>query len=66
MRLPGAYGAAVVGTMFITTILGAFVAVTQWGWPPLAVGGLFSGLLCLDAVFVAGNVTKIPPAAGCP
>ena len=64
--LAGAYGAAVVGTMFITTILGAFVAVTQWGWPPLAVGALFSGLFCMDAVFVAGNVTKIPAGGWVP
>ncbi len=28
--LAGAYGAAVVGTMFITNILGGFVAATQW------------------------------------
>ena len=63
--LAGAYGAAVVGTMFITTILGAFVAVTQWGWPPLAVGALFGLLLRWTAVFVAGNMTKIRPAAGC-
>jgi KUP system potassium uptake protein len=64
--LAGAYGAAVVGTMFITTILGAFVAVTQWGWPPLAVGALFSGLFCMDAVFVAGNMTKIPAGGWVP
>jgi KUP system potassium uptake protein len=31
--LGGAYGAAVVGTMLITTFLGSFVAATQWGWP---------------------------------
>ncbi len=53
--LAGAYGAAVVGTMFITTILGAFVAVTQWGWPSWAVGALFSGLFCLDGIFVVGQ-----------
>ncbi|HTV79655.1 MAG TPA: KUP/HAK/KT family potassium transporter [Steroidobacteraceae bacterium] len=64
--LAGAYGAAVVGTMFITTILGAFVAVTQWGWPPLAVGALFSGLFCLDTVFVVGNATKIPAGGWVP
>jgi KUP system potassium uptake protein len=64
--LAGAYGAAVVGTMFITTILGAFVAVTQWGWPPLAVGALFSGLFCLDGIFVAGNMTKIPAGGWVP
>jgi KUP system potassium uptake protein len=64
--LGGAYGAAVVGTMFITTILGAFVAVTQWGWPLWAVGGLFSGLLCLDGIFVVGNMTKIPDGGWVP
>jgi KUP system potassium uptake protein len=64
--LAGAYGAAVVGTMFITTILGAFVAVTQWGWPPVAVGALFSSLLCLDGIFVAGNMTKIPAGGWVP
>ena len=64
--LAGAYGAAVVGTMFITTILGAFVAVTQWGWPPLAVGALFSGLFCMDGIFVAGNMTKIPAGGWVP
>jgi len=64
--LGGAYGAAVVGTMSITTVLGAFVAVTQWGWKPLAVGALFSVLLCVDGVFVAGNVTKIPAGGWVP
>ncbi len=64
--LAGAYGAAVVGTMFITTILGAFVAATQWRWSPLAVGALFSGLLCVDAIFVAGNMTKIPAGGWVP
>ena len=39
--LSGAYGAAVVGTMVITTILGAFVAATQWHWPKWQVARLF-------------------------
>jgi len=56
----------VVGTMFITTILGAFVAVTQWGWPLPAVGALFSVLLAVDAVLVAGNVTKVPAGGWVP
>ncbi len=57
--LGGAYGAAVVGTMFITTILGAFVASTQWGWPKWCVAGLFGILLTMDLVFVLGNLTKV-------
>ncbi|HYK26093.1 MAG TPA: KUP/HAK/KT family potassium transporter [Steroidobacteraceae bacterium] len=64
--LGGAYGAAVVGTMFITTILGAFVAATQWEWPKWRVALLFSLLLGMDLVFVLGNSTKIPQGGWVP
>jgi KUP system potassium uptake protein len=57
--LGGAYGAAVVGTMVITTVLGSFVAGTQWGWPKWRVAAVFSLPLFMDCVYVAGNVTKI-------
>ena len=57
--LAGAYGAAVVGTMIVTTILGAFVAATQWSWPKWTVATLFGLLLIMDCVFLAGNLTKI-------
>jgi KUP system potassium uptake protein len=58
--LGGAYGAAVVGTMVVTTILGAFVAATQWNWPKWQVGGLFGLMLITDLAFVTGNLTKVP------
>jgi KUP system potassium uptake protein len=58
--LGAAYGAAVVGTMLVTTILGAFVAATQWNWPTWQVVGLFSVLLVTDGAYVAGNMTKVP------
>src|SRR6266699_327984 len=58
--LGGAYGAAVVGTMVVTTILGAFVAATQWNWPTWQVAGLFSVMLVTDCTYVAGNLTKVP------
>ncbi len=57
--LAGAYGAAVIGTMFITTLLGAFVAATQWGWAKWRIGLLFGLLLFMDSVYLAGNLTKI-------
>jgi len=57
--LAGAYGAAVVGTMLITTILGAYVAATQWSWPRWAVVLVFGVLLSMDLLFVAGNLSKI-------
>jgi len=60
--LSGAYGAAVVGTMFVTTLLGGYVASTQWNWPKWAVTALFGSMLAMDCVFIAGNLTKI--AAG--
>jgi KUP system potassium uptake protein len=57
--LSNAYGAAVVGTMFVTNILGAFVAGTQWQWPKWAVAGVFLPFLFMDSVFMAGNLTKL-------
>lgn len=57
--LSGAYGAAVVGTMLITTIIGAIVAQTSWGWPLWRVALLFGLFALVDMAFVAGNATKI-------
>lgn len=64
--LTDAYGAAVVGTMLVTTILGAFVAATQWSWPRWAVAMVFGLLLIVDLVFVAGNLTKVPTGGWIP
>jgi len=64
--LGGAYGAAVVGTMVVTTILGAFVAATQWNWPKWQVAGVFGLLLVTDSAFVAGNLTKVPTGGWIP
>jgi KUP system potassium uptake protein len=64
--LSGAYGAAVVGTMLITTFLGSFVAATQWHWPKGAVVLLFGLMFAVDVVFVAGNMTKVPTGGWIP
>src|SRR2546423_3561045 len=56
--LGGAYGAAVVGTMVVTTILGAFVAATQWNWPKWQVAGPVGPVLVTVRSFVHGNITK--------
>jgi KUP system potassium uptake protein len=47
------------GTMIVTTVLGSFVAMKQWGWPPWTVVALFGVLLAMDCTFMAGNLTKI-------
>jgi KUP system potassium uptake protein len=64
--LSAAYGAAVVGTMVITSILGAFVASTQWNWPRIAVAAVFVPMLAMDSLFVAGNLTKVPTGGWIP
>jgi KUP system potassium uptake protein len=57
--LSAAYGASVVGTMVITTMLGALVAATLWQWPAWRVALVFGLLFVVDATFVVGNATKI-------
>jgi KUP system potassium uptake protein len=58
--LSSAYGASVVGTMLLTTMLGAVVAVTQWNWSLWRVALIFGAFLLVDLAFVVGNATKIP------
>ena len=43
--LGSAYGAAVAGTMFITTLLGMQLAISQWRWQRWQVAGVFGPLL---------------------
>ncbi|HEV7714743.1 MAG TPA: KUP/HAK/KT family potassium transporter [Steroidobacteraceae bacterium] len=57
--LSAAYGSAVIGTMAMTTVLGCYVALTQWNWPKPFVLLLFSLLLLMDFTFFAGNLTKV-------
>jgi KUP system potassium uptake protein len=57
--LSAAYGASVVGTMLITTLLGALVAKSLWNWAWWRVAALFGLMLLIDLAFVAGNATKI-------
>jgi KUP system potassium uptake protein len=57
--LSNAYGAAVIGTMISTSILGAYVAATQWNWPKWRIVFLFGVLLAMDGAFLAGNLTKL-------
>jgi KUP system potassium uptake protein len=57
--LSGAYGAAVVGTMTITSLLALVVARLGWGWSWLRVIGLFGLFILVDLAFLAGNMSKI-------
>jgi KUP system potassium uptake protein len=58
--LSGAYGAAVIGTMMITTVMGSIVAATAWGWRVWRIVAVFGLFMLIDLAFLAGNATKIP------
>jgi KUP system potassium uptake protein len=59
-KLGAAYGIAVTGTMGITTMLFYVVAKSQWHWTPWKIGLLTLALLSIDALFLYGNLIKIP------
>jgi KUP system potassium uptake protein len=64
--LTAAYGAAVVGTMFITSILGAVVARLVWKWSVLRTTLVFGSFALVELAFVIGNATKIPSGGWVP
>ena len=64
--LGAAYGAAVAGTMFITTLLGAQLALAQWRWPHWRVAAVFGPLMLVDLVYLTGNLTKFAQGAWVP
>ncbi|KZE33278.1 KUP system potassium uptake protein [Crenobacter luteus] len=57
--LAGAYGIAVTGTMVITAILSATVALRNWNWPAYVVAPVLAGFLAIDLPFFSANVLKI-------
>ncbi|MFI5310681.1 MAG: potassium transporter Kup [Gemmatimonadales bacterium] len=60
--LAAAFGLAVSGTMAITTLLFAFVAIRRWRWSVVLVGAVAGTMLLIDVAFLGANVLKI--AAG--
>jgi KUP system potassium uptake protein len=58
--LSGAYGAAVNGTMVITTVLGAVAARVAWKWSLWRIALVFGLFGLVDLAFILGNATKIP------
>jgi KUP system potassium uptake protein len=64
--LGGAYGAAVAGTMGITTILGMVLASSRWRWARWQVGISFGALLIIDLVYLLSNLAKFAQGAWVP
>jgi KUP system potassium uptake protein len=58
--LASTYGVALSGTMTITSILFAVVALRRWHWKPWKVALLTTVFLVVDLAFVGANLLKIP------
>ncbi|WP_232303985.1 potassium transporter Kup [Pseudofrankia sp. DC12] len=61
-----AFGMAVTGTITITTLMFFYVARWKWQVPRWVLGLGASGLLLVDLLFVAANLTKIVHGAWLP
>jgi len=59
-NLASAYGIAVTGTMFITTVMISVLVLTIWKWNRLWAVPLLGVLLFVDGAYFASNLTKIP------
>ncbi len=59
-NLAGAYGIAVTGTMSITTVLFAQVALARFHWPLWRVAFTTGLFLLVDLSFFSANLVKIP------
>ena len=64
--LGAAYGAAVSGTMAVTTLLGMVLAASRWRWSHWMVAVTFGPLLLVDLVYSAANLTKFLQGAWVP
>ncbi len=58
-NLASAYGIAVTGTMFITTVMLSVVLRRLWRWPWWAAAGAIFVFAAVDGTYFASNLTKI-------
>jgi KUP system potassium uptake protein len=64
--LGNAYGAAVAGTMGITTVLAIVLAQSKVRWKPWIIASVFGPLLCIDVMYIISNLTKFAQGAWVP
>ena len=57
--LGAAYGIAVTGTMFITSILFYYVARLRFRWSAWKAGSIVAGFLVVDVAFLSANLVKV-------
>lgn len=59
-NLAAAYGLAVSGTMFLTSLVFFYVCHFKWKWKLFYSIGLVGCMLCLDGAFLVATIDKIP------
>jgi KUP system potassium uptake protein len=64
--LGNAYGAAVAGTMGITTVLAIVLAQSKVRWKPWLIALVFGPLLFIDVMYIISNLTKFAQGAWVP
>jgi len=64
--LGSAYGAAVAGTMGITTLLGMVLAASRWRWSAWQVALSFGPLVLMDGMYTIANLSKFMQGAWVP
>jgi KUP system potassium uptake protein len=65
-RLASAYGVAVTGTMFISTLLAYVVVRHLWKWSLLQTAALLVPIAFIDTVFLGSNLLKVAEGAWVP
>jgi KUP system potassium uptake protein len=58
-NLAAAYGIAVTGTMFITSVMAAVLVFRVWNWNRALAGLLVALFLLVDGLYLASNLTKL-------
>jgi KUP system potassium uptake protein len=64
--LASAYGIAVTGTMFVSTLLAFVIVRRMWKWRRWQTALLLIPLMAIDLTFISSNLLKIPQGAWLP
>lgn len=65
-NLAAAYGIAVMGTMFISTIMIGVLMARVWNWPTWRVALVIGVFLVVDGAYLASNLIKVPQGGWLP
>ena len=65
-NLAAAYGIAVMGTMFISTIMIGVLMARVWNWPKWRIALVIGVFLIVDGAYLASNLIKVPQGGWLP